>query len=184
MNSADVFKAIQRSDATLLIASTFGNGAAPKMGESFYKKLKDGNLENNELKAGFKFSVFGFGSTAYPKFCAFGKDLDKMLEERGGDRMYSLGFGDEEKNQRASFKTWVQQVFMFSLSALSVTASDVGMLEAFSTKSESTSEMMNEYKWAEYGDNYKRSLNRVLSTFHDRPIQDFTLKQKSKSSAC
>ena len=69
---------------------------------------------------------------------------------------------------------------MFALNALSVTASNAGVLEAIASKPESTtSEATNEYKWAEYGENLKKPLNEVLSTFHDRTIQDFYVKRKN-----
>jgi len=171
MNSLEVFASINESDATLFVSSTFGNGAPPKMGENFFKELKD--PMNIKLDKGFKFCVFGFGSTAYPKFCQFGKDLDRILEEKGGERMHPLGMGDEEKNQKATFKTWVQQAFMFALNALSVTASKTGMMEALTPKIG----VRKEYRWARYGEKYKRPLNEVLSTFHNRPIQDFHVKE-------
>ena len=47
------------------------------------------------------------------------------------------------------------------------------MMEALAPKIE----VRNEYRWATYGEKYKRPLNKVLSTFHNRPIQDFYVKE-------
>lgn len=63
----------------------------------------------NELL--FRFAVFGLGSSAYPNFCAFGKYVDNLLGELGGERLLKLATGDEMCGQEQAFKKWATDVF-------------------------------------------------------------------------
>lgn len=58
-----------------------------------------------------RFAVFGLGSSAYPNFCAFGKYIDTILGELGGERINKLGTGDELCGQEQSFNSWSKDVF-------------------------------------------------------------------------
>lgn len=58
-----------------------------------------------------RFAVFALGSSAYPNFCAFGRYLDTMLAELGGERITKLGTGDELCGQEQSFYEWSAEVF-------------------------------------------------------------------------
>lgn len=58
-----------------------------------------------------RFAVFALGSSAYPNFCAFGKYVDNLLSELGGERLISLTCGDELAGQEQAFKQWATEVF-------------------------------------------------------------------------
>ncbi|CAG2103052.1 unnamed protein product, partial [Medioppia subpectinata] len=58
-----------------------------------------------------RFAVFGLGSSAYPNFCAFGRYLDTMLSELGGERILKVGSGDELCGQEQSFGDWASIAF-------------------------------------------------------------------------
>ena len=58
-----------------------------------------------------RFSVFALGSKAYPNYCAFGRYLDRLLEELGGKRLHPRGEGDELRNQDDSFAEWAKVTF-------------------------------------------------------------------------
>ncbi|XP_055389381.1 nitric oxide synthase isoform X2 [Condylostylus longicornis] len=58
-----------------------------------------------------RFAVFALGSSAYPNFCAFGKFIDNILGELGGERLLKLSFGDEMCGQEQSFRKWAPEVF-------------------------------------------------------------------------
>ena len=58
-----------------------------------------------------RFAVFALGSSAYTKFCAFGKDVDGLLGDLGGQRLMEVACGDELDGQEQSFKSWSQQIF-------------------------------------------------------------------------
>ena len=57
------------------------------------------------------FAVFGLGSSAYPNFCAFGRFIDNMLAELGGERISRCATGDELCGQEQAFNDWSKKVF-------------------------------------------------------------------------
>lgn len=63
----------------------------------------------------YRFAVFALGSSAYPNFCAFGKQVDKLLGSLSGERLVNVTCGDELSGQEQAFKCWAQQVFHVSL---------------------------------------------------------------------
>ena len=52
------------------------------------------------------------GSSAYPNYCAFGKYVDNLLGELGGERLMPLTCGDELGGQEQVFKQWASKIFM------------------------------------------------------------------------
>lgn len=58
----------------LVFTSTYGLGTAPANAAKFISKL-----ENQPLKQFATFTVVGFGSKAYPDFCAFAEKVDQSL---------------------------------------------------------------------------------------------------------
>ena len=56
--------------------------------------------------------MFGLGSRAYPDtFCAFAQTVDKLFAELGGERIFSLGEGDELCGQEESFRDWATRCY-------------------------------------------------------------------------
>lgn len=60
------------------------------------------------------FAVFALGSSAYPKFCNFGKTVDKILGDLGGERILDLACGDEMYGQEQQFRNWSSNIFHVS----------------------------------------------------------------------
>lgn len=58
-----------------------------------------------------RFAVFALGSSAYPNFCAYGKYLDSVLGELGGERLTKISYGDEMCGQEQAFRVWAPNVF-------------------------------------------------------------------------
>lgn len=58
-----------------------------------------------------RFAVFALGSSAYPNFCAYGKYVDSVLGDLGGERLTQLAFGDEMCGQEHAFRKWAPDVF-------------------------------------------------------------------------
>lgn len=58
-----------------------------------------------------RFAVFALGSSAYPNFCAFGKYIDNVLGELGGERLQKISFGDEMCGQEQAFRKWAPEIF-------------------------------------------------------------------------
>lgn len=55
--------------------------------------------------------MFALGSSAYPNFGAFGKYVDNLLGELGGERLMKMASGDEMCGQEQAFKRWAPQIF-------------------------------------------------------------------------
>lgn len=61
-----------------------------------------------------RFAVFALGSSAYPNYCAFGKYVDTLLGDTGGERLVDLTCGDELAGQEQQFNIWAKEVFTVS----------------------------------------------------------------------
>ena len=88
------------------------------------------------------FAVFGLGSSAYVDLAAFGAFIDSALGILGGHRLTTLGVGDELKNQKASFQTWLTKTFQAAIKLHNIQVSD--------EKMETILKSMNavkDYKW-------------------------------------
>lgn len=72
LNSFTVFP---KAEHIIVFSSTHGLGDAPSNGSKFLSLLK-----KHPQKQEIKYSVVGFGSKAYPDFCAFAFEIDKQLE--------------------------------------------------------------------------------------------------------
>ena len=59
----------------------------------------------------YRFGVFALGSTAYPKFCAFGKWLDLALKRLDATRLVPVGLGDELGDRDGEFNKWMKAVY-------------------------------------------------------------------------
>jgi sulfite reductase (NADPH) flavoprotein alpha-component len=90
----------------LVVTSTFGDGEPPDNAKAFWDFLSsDAAPKLPELR----FSVCALGDSNYPKFCAFGKNLDERLERLGGRRVHPRADCDGEFE--APFTHWLAQVW-------------------------------------------------------------------------
>ena len=110
------------------------------------------------------YSVFGLGSTHYPKFAAFGKYLDETYDKLGFNRLCDFQAGDELNDQRGSFNMWLRNSFNSALRALNVDAP----FEQLTT--------IKRYKWRMKSGQIESNLS--LSSHHSVDVQKFTLSNK------
>ncbi len=61
----------------LVFTSTYGLGTAPANAADFGQLL-----ERNQQRQNLLFSVVGFGSKAYPDYCAYARHIDQLLEKQ------------------------------------------------------------------------------------------------------
>nr|XP_023011652.1 nitric oxide synthase [Leptinotarsa decemlineata] len=79
-----------------------------------------------------RFAVFALGSSAYPNFCAFGKYVDNLLGELGGERLLKMASGDELCGQEQAFRKWAPQIFQVACETFCLDDDDT-LLEATMT---------------------------------------------------
>lgn len=71
------------SRALLVIASTTGNGDAPRSGDRWP------GSDNLERYHGLPFAVLALGDRSYPRFCAFGLDVTFRLQQAGARALFA-----------------------------------------------------------------------------------------------
>ena len=130
--SSKIRESIHRSDIELIVVSTFGNGESPEMARPYVASINQlvENFVNNdpdtlklmEYAKKKHFAVFGLGSSAYPKFAAFGKHLNQCYTTLGANPMVPFTAGDELKDQKGSFKKWLRKAFIASLNIMQLEA--------------------------------------------------------------
>lgn len=81
-----------------------------------------------------RFAVFALGSSAYPNFCAFGRFVDNMLAELGGERIAKLATGDELCGQEQVFTEWSKKLFREAVEVFCI-SDEVNMSEVLQTAS-------------------------------------------------
>ncbi|CAD5111086.1 DgyrCDS434 [Dimorphilus gyrociliatus] len=121
-----------------VITSTSGNGDPPENGRKFaeflYEKKREffaeplstkrssflrmdseeARNQNEERVRPFSnisFSVFGLGSSAYPKFCNYAKYIHRLFRELGAEEVLELVLGDELGGQEKEFGIWAKRAF-------------------------------------------------------------------------
>lgn len=134
---------IEHEALLLVVTSTFGNGDPPENGEEFAKNLYTLKMNENGIGNGdaakLRFAVFALGSSAYPNFCAFGKYVDNLLGELGGERLMKLATGDEMCGQEQAFRKWAPQIFKVACETFCLDDDDTFLEATITLQSESLS---------------------------------------------
>ncbi|KAJ8960069.1 hypothetical protein NQ318_009511 [Aromia moschata] len=135
---------IEHEALLLVVTSTFGNGDPPENGEAsgeFAKNLyalkMSENHNTDEYPSQLRFAIFALGSSAYPNFCAFGKYVDNLLGELGGERLMKLATGDEMCGQDQAFRKWAPQIFQIACETFCLDDDDTFLEATISLQSES-----------------------------------------------
>ena len=110
ITNKDAFEqCIDRSEVVIFVVSTFGEGGAPTMAQTF-----EANMVKKVYNLfGMKYAVFRLGSSQYIKtFAKFGKLIDAELEIGGGKRLTEPCFADDQANQKKEFEIWINKLFL------------------------------------------------------------------------
>lgn len=86
----------------LILTSTYGDGEAPFNASKFIQKLDQTNQK-------LFYAVLGFGSSDYPKFCAFAKYADQKMRKQALFKTL-LGYATVNKNNEVDFQNWYTQL--------------------------------------------------------------------------
>ncbi|XP_006462078.1 hypothetical protein AGABI2DRAFT_71094, partial [Agaricus bisporus var. bisporus H97] len=108
-------ESLAEEEYVAFITSTAGQGEPPQNGRTFFKTLNAAALKGEKIFNTLKFTVFGMGDTHYwprPEDAHYynkpSKDLDARLEKLGGERIASLGLGDDQDadGPETGYKVW------------------------------------------------------------------------------
>jgi sulfite reductase (NADPH) flavoprotein alpha-component len=68
------YKIYNQAETLIILTSTYGEGDPPSNANDFVSRFKKFNQPYK-----IKYSIIGFGSLKYPKFCAFATKIDRMI---------------------------------------------------------------------------------------------------------
>tara|TARA_Y100001958_G_C20842802_1_gene288665 strand:- start:160 stop:600 length:441 start_codon:yes stop_codon:yes gene_type:complete len=89
----------------LIVCSTWGDGEQPDNAIDLWDHVEE--LGDDELQ-NMKFAVLALGDTAFDLFCEAGKEWDRILEEKGGTRIYDRIDCDVDYEDEA--EEWIEGV--------------------------------------------------------------------------
>lgn len=112
-----------------------------------------------------RFAVFALGSSAYPNFCAFGRYVDNLLGELGGERLARLAQGDEMCGQEQTFRKWAADIFAIACETFCLDDDDTLLEVALSLGSEALSAATVRFVEAE-----PQPTAKALSKCHNRNV--------------
>ncbi len=98
-------KQLAAEERLLVVTSTYGDGEPPDNAKAFWQALSSDATPRLEQT---RFALLALGDTNYPKFCAFGKELDARLEALGGQRIEPRV--DCDLDYEEPFAKWLEAV--------------------------------------------------------------------------
>ena len=93
----------------LCLTSTYGSGNIPHHASNFLTWINA--QKETQLLTGVRYSVLGFGSSAFPRFCEAAVTFDRILEDTGCVRIAALGKVDALDASELTFVRWVAGAF-------------------------------------------------------------------------
>lgn len=124
-----------------------------------------------------RFAVFALGSSAYPNFCAFGRYVDNLLGELGGERLIRLSQGDEMCGQEQAFRKWAADTFAVACETFCLDDDDTLLEVALSLGSEALTISTVRFIQAD-----PQPIARALSKCHNRNVTTCNMLKKSNLS--
>ncbi|XP_058806783.1 nitric oxide synthase, salivary gland-like [Phymastichus coffea] len=146
--------------------------------DSLRESLPDSQIEGTfGPLSNMQFAVFALGSSAYPNFCAFGRYVDNLLGELGGERLLNLFQGDEMCGQEQSFQKWATDVFNVSCETFCIDDEETLLEAAESLESDIISPLTVRFIKSQ-----QQSLLKSLNKCHNRNIFSCNLIKKTDLS--
>ncbi|XP_032680802.1 nitric oxide synthase, salivary gland [Odontomachus brunneus] len=124
-----------------------------------------------------RFAVFALGSSAYPNFCAFGRYVDNLLGELGGERLARLAQGDEMCGQEQTFRKWAADTFAVACETFCLDDDDTLLEVALSLGSEALSAATVRFVEIE-----PQPIVKALSKCHNRNVTMCNMLRRSNIS--
>lgn len=96
------YRSYPQAQHLIVFTSTYGLGSPPANATHFKDLVQKINQQQD-----ITFSIVGFGSKAYPDFCAFAQEIDQLLEEQSWAKRYLECYTVNDRSQE-EFVQWVQ----------------------------------------------------------------------------
>ncbi|KIM32861.1 hypothetical protein M408DRAFT_187912 [Serendipita vermifera MAFF 305830] len=106
---------LKQEEHVAFVTSTAGQGEPPQNGRDTFKALNAAATRGETLFSTLKYTVFAMGDSHYwprPEDAHYynkpGKDLDRRLEQLGGERVADIGLGDDQDadGPMTGYKIW------------------------------------------------------------------------------
>ncbi|KAL7050858.1 hypothetical protein ACKWTF_004249 [Chironomus riparius] len=127
-----------------------------------------------------RFAVFALGSSAYPNFCSFGKFVDNLLGELGGERLMKIVLGDDLCGQEHEFRNWACNVFKKSCEAFCLESNEISEA-SMSLKGVSFTKENTRFQVVK---DSNMDLNILLSKYHNKKVHSCKVKSKPTNLHC
>ena len=121
-----------------------------------------------------RFAVFALGSSAYPNFCSFGKFVDNLLGELGGERLMKIVLGDDLCGQEQEFRKWACEVYRKSCDAFCLDTNEISDV-AMALKGETLSIENTRFTVVK---DLNIPLNVLLSKYYNKNVHTCRVKRK------
>ncbi|XP_015598208.1 nitric oxide synthase, salivary gland [Cephus cinctus] len=121
-----------------------------------------------------RFAVFALGSSAYPNFCAFGRYVDNLLGELGGERLLRLAQGDEMCGQEQAFRKWAAETFAVACETFCLDNDDTSLEIALSLGSDTLSAGT-----VRFVESDPQPITKALSKCHNRNVTTCSMLKKT-----
>lgn len=125
-----------------------------------------------------RFAVFALGSSAYPNFCAFGRYVDNLLGELGGERLLRLAQGDEMCGQEQAFRKWAHDTFAVACETFCLDDDETLLEVALSLGADAVSASTVRFVEAD-----PQPLAKALSKCHNRNVTTCNMLRKTNLSS-
>lgn len=120
-----------------------------------------------------RFAVFALGSSAYPNFCSFGKFVDNLLGELGGERLMKIVLGDDLCGQEQEFRKWACEVYRKSCDTFCLDMNEVSMSMAL--KGENLTIENTKFQVVK---DLNIPLSSLLTKYHNKNVHTCQVKRK------
>lgn len=87
--------------------STYGEGDPTDNAAEFYQILMEQEIELTNLN----YCVFALGNKTYEHYNATGRNVNKRIQELGGNCIFNIGEGDDDGNMEDDFITWKDELW-------------------------------------------------------------------------